>query len=218
MATGKTGTSLATKTYVKRCMRMAIEVKSIPVQNIVGNGGVPTTAGRVDPLQSFNIIQGNTDQNRDGNFVKPKKLTVRMFISLAADNVAPALVRVILFQDKQTNGANPAVTDVITSGTGGVAAGYNPDNVIGSGGHRFRILSDKFMCINPDAVVDAANTLGRYQCWTTVIGGKRLSPIRYDATAGVITDIVSGEINVLTMSDNNTVLVNGSTQMLFTDS
>lgn len=210
--------TLATRKYVKRCMRNQLEKKSLPIQNFVGTSGVPGTAGQVDPLQSFNIRQGTTDDDRTGNFVRRTRLTVRMLANTVADTLAPVMFRVIFFYDKQTNGATPAVADVITSGTGGMLAGYNPNNVLGYGGTRFRILKDSFFVINPDTVVDASNTLARGRVWTWVWHGAKLGTIQFDADAGAITDIVSGEINVLTISDSATAVIQGSSQMQFVDS
>lgn len=209
---------LATRKYVKRCMANQLEKKSIAIQNFVGGSGVPGTAGQVDPLQSFNIRQGTTDDDRTGSFIRRDRLTLRMLANTVADTLAPVMFRCIIFFDKQTNGATPAVADVITSGSGGMLAGYNANNVIGSGGNRFRILKDSFFVINPDTVVDASNTLARGRVWTWVFHGKKLGTVHYDADAGAITDIVSGELNVLTIADNASAVIQGSLQMLFTDS
>jgi len=207
--------NLATRTYVKRCMAMQLERKSIMNFTVVGNSGVPTTSGRVDPIGSFAITQGLTDSTRTGNFVKINQIVYRGAVTVPADITSPIVYRQIFFVDKQTNGATPAVTDVITSGSH--FAGYNPDNVIGAGGSRFRVLRDFFGVINSDATfgTSPASNPRRKVIFARLKGP---FPIHYDATAGAITDIVSGEIFSLCInSDNSTVVFQGVSQSFFTD-
>lgn len=191
---------------------MIAEKKEITVVNSVGNGGVPTTAGRVDPLGTFNIIQGTTDDTRTGNVIKVKTATCRLICQLPAD-IDAATFRYIIFKDGQTNGATPAFADVLA--TASTAAGYNGDNVRKVGGARFTILYDQLFCLNSHGLKADSAAVD----WTRVIrlAARKLGQVRYDASAGAITDIVNGEFFILTISDSATASMNVSTQFTYQD-
>lgn len=214
----KKPTTLATKKYVQRCMKMAVEKKELTITGIVGNGGVPTTAGRVDPAQTFNIIQGNADDQREGNFITRTKYVARIRAATPA-NAQDVSFRIILVHDKQTNGATPAITDILTTGTGGVAGGFNGDNVVGYGGTRFRVLRDSGpFSLNPTVLNGATpTTMTCARSWTWSFGPKGLGKVQFDATAGAITDIVSGELFWVTISDNATGNLTVTAQLCYTD-
>jgi len=205
--------ALASKKYVKSCMRNILEKKTICVQNCVGAAGVPG-AGRVDPLGSFNILQGTGDGNRTGNFVKLTKVWFRFFTLLPV-GVPTALYRVIIFRDSNTNGATPAFLDVLDA-TGGGAAGYNDDNVTKVGGARFKILHDRWFAVNSSLGAADASSGSHNTAWTLTF----LNPgaVQYDTFVGNITDIVSGEIFILTYCNAATGVVNCSAQIEFQDS
>lgn len=206
--------AVANRKYVKKCMRTMLEKKSIVVQNAIGNSGVPTSSGRVDPIQSYNISQGTGDGNRTGNFIEINKITLR-FNAFIPVGTPSSLYRVIVFQDRQTNGATPAVTDVIQTGTGGISAGYNADNVTAVGGSRFRILSDKWFVINAGAGAADASSTTTYKAWTLTLKGKY--KVHYDTNTGAIADIVSGEIFILTGCNGTNATIQCQEQIAFVD-
>jgi hypothetical protein len=195
-------------------MRTVLEKKTIVVQNIVGNSGVPTSSGRVDPLQCFNITQGTGDGNRTGNFVKVTHVWIRWNTSLPVGTPS-ALFRLIVFRDRQTNGSIPAVTDVIESATGGGAAGYNDDFVKLVGGDRFTILSDKWFAVNSSLGASDATSGSHYSAWTQRISGDQT--VHYKANAGAITDIVSGETFCLSYCNQAAGIIQGQAQIEFLD-
>lgn len=206
--------ALANKKYVQRCMRTLLEKKTVVVQNVIGNAGAPTSAGRVDPIQSFNIIQGTGDGNRTGNFIQIDKVTLRFSCTLPT-GTPTSLYRVVVFADRQTNGATPAVTDVIETGTGGIAAGYNDDNVTAVGGGRFRILRDLWFSLSSGVGASDATSASVQKAFTCILKGP--FKVHYDATAAAITDIVSGEIFVLTAANGTAALVQAQCQIQFVD-
>lgn len=204
----------ASKKYVKRCMSTMLEKKTIVLTGIIGNGGIPTSTGRVDPLGSFNIIQGTGDGNRTGNFIEIKKVVIRFNGSIPV-GTPNSNFRVIIFTDKQVNGATPAITDVIETGTGGMMAGYNDDLVIQVGGPRFKILMDKLYTVNCGAgAADASSTTTAYT-FTKVLNGP--FKVHYDTTTGAIADIVSGEIFIATVANGTNAVVACSAQITFVD-
>jgi hypothetical protein len=195
-------------------MRNILEKKTIVIQNVVGNSGVPTSSGRVDPLGSYNIVQGTGDGNRTGNFVKVSKLWLRFFTLLPV-GTSNSLFRVIVFRDSNTNGATPAVADVIEFGTGGGAAGYNDDNVKLVGGARFTILFDKWFSVNSALGAADASSGTHYTAWTTTSSAPGV--VHFDAAAGNITDIVSGETFILTFASAAAAVLQCSAQLQFQD-
>lgn len=70
----------------------------------------PDTSGSVIPL-TF-LAQGDTNGTRTGNSILPKLLSVRVRAILHASATA-SVVRVIIFRDKNYDGANPAVNEVL---------------------------------------------------------------------------------------------------------
>jgi len=212
--TTRPGESLASKKYVQACMRNILEKKTIVIQNAIGNSGVPTNSGRVDPLGSYNIIQGTGDGNRTGNFVTLTKIWLR-FLTLLPVGTPSALFRVIVFRDSNTNGVTPTVADVIEFSTGGGGAGYNDDNVKLVGGARFTILSDRWFSVNSSLGAADASSGSHYTAWTQIKANPGV--VHYDASAGAITDIVSGEIFILTYSSAAAAVVQVSAQLQFQD-
>jgi hypothetical protein len=206
--------ALASKKYVKACMRNILEKKTIPIQNVIGNAGVPTNSGRVDPIQSYNIVQGTGDGNRTGNFVRVTRVWLRFNTNLPV-GVASALFRVIVFRDSNTNGATPTVASVIEFSTGGGGAGYNDDNVRTVGGARFTILSDKWFAVNSTLGAADASSGTHYTAWTLSL--RNPTVVHYNGAAATIADIVSGEIFILTYSNFNTAAVQCQAQIEFQD-
>jgi len=192
------------KRYVKRCMTYAIEKKNSSVVGIIGNFGLPTTAGRVDEIQTFSITQGDGNGNRTGNTIKPVRLDLRFTAQNPATNLGPMEFRVLLVQDRQTNGALPGIAEIFTQ-AGGALGGYNPDTVIGSGGRRFKILRDSMFCINTSPSV--ATTFTTEKMWKWSVFERELAPIHYDGTAGTIADLVSGSIYIVTLVNDNDGIV-----------
>jgi len=209
-------TQLATRKYVQRCMRNQLEKKEIDIVNVVGNSGVPTTSGRVDPCRTYSIIQGTTDDTRTGNFIKRTKLVMRWYINVVAGSFSDTF-RAVLVHDKQTNGATPALTDILT--TANTLSGFNGDYVIGYGGSRFRILRDSGpLTVNGfpyGAVGNFGGVInGRSWTWTVTKG---LGTCQFDASAGAITDIVSGELFLVTISTGNTASMQCNYQLIYND-
>lgn len=99
--------SKGVKTYVKGCMDRLLEIKTFnqaPSGNITPGTGGTLTGGLCNA-----IVQGDGDNQREGNVIHIKRLK---FLFTAFDTV-PSLVRVIVFVDRQSNGSTPTVTDVL---------------------------------------------------------------------------------------------------------
>lgn len=201
------------KTYVKRCMNQMIEKKAIDLASLFADN-TPGTAGVVSPFGTFNIVQGTTDDTRTGNVIKLTSAIIRVAVTLEASN-AQGFYRFCIFKDHQTNGATPATTDVFSTASS-VRSGFNEDNFKHLGGARFTLLYDKLFALNAMlGIVGTTGTVNR--AWTFRLNPKRLGFVRYDASAGAITDIVSGELFVAAVASSATDTIQASCQLTYQD-
>lgn len=99
--------------------------------------GTISSSGTVFALNG--VAQGLTDITRIGNKIRGKDVLVRQSFTINS-SATNTLIRAILFCDKQYNGADPAVTDVLSSAS--VLAPLNRDNT-----ERFVILKDDLLTL-----------------------------------------------------------------------
>lgn len=141
------------------------------------------------------IAQGTTEVTRVGGKINVTNFNLRGRIDgLQTSGTVSNTLRVILFWDKQTNGAAPAVTDVLKQA--GVNEYMNMDNV-----DRFQIIKDKFIVSNLNAAfvtpvyfADSKILKFNYKCSV---------PIHYSSTTGAIAEIKSNNLCLLLISDTS---------------
>jgi len=146
----------------------------------------PFSFGFTGVLQSTPTLigQGDADTQRNGNSVKVTSMLTRGTIELADTNAAQC--RFIIFTDTSSNGAPPAVTDLLQS-----ASVISPLNRIN--GKRFRVLYDRSW------VLDADNPKKQIHIFK-----KMQHHIHYlDSTANT-SSLGQGPIYFLWISDQNT--------------
>ncbi len=158
--------------------------------SIVANGNIAEDS-------IFGIAQGVTESTRIGRKAVIRAINWRFNIELLAAALATGTetVRVILYQDKQCNGATAAITDVVESNN------FQSFNNLANKG-RFRTLMDRTYSLNHhaatgdgaanDAVPFTINDSFYYKC---------TMPVEYDSTTGAITEIRSNNVGVLLLSD-----------------
>lgn len=98
---------------------------------VSNNGGISLLTG---------MAQGDTDQTRDGNSIKSKRLEFR----LTCDKDATATntyVRAIIFKDKRSNGVVPTVAELVTNAN--CYTPLNPDNRT-----RFKVYFDRTVSLD----------------------------------------------------------------------
>ncbi len=161
------------------------------------------------------IPQGVTEIQRIGRKCTLKKINWRFDITLpaAADQADPPsgdVVRVILYQDKQCNGAIAAVTDILE--TANYQSFLNLSNR-----SRFKTFLDRTYTIGHDlSQVDGTNT-GSYP-EVNISDSAFLTcnvPLEYDAAAGVITELRSNNICLLLLSKNQGATFAGKMRFRF---
>lgn len=104
---------------------------------------IPTSTAGAQTVLLSSIAQGDDVQNRQGNSVEPKYLSIRYNINNLDDSSPPAVntsttvqARVIIVQDTQQNASTPLITQVLTAAN--LQSHLNVDFV-----GRFRVLHDK---------------------------------------------------------------------------
>lgn len=147
------------------------------------------SAGIIVP--SLNLVpQGTTDKTRIGNKINVVNLNMNFHFSQDDQTTlffGNGPLRMIVYHDKQANGAAAVVTDILT--TASILSFRNMDQV-----ERFTILSDKLLN-SPEVTANVAHTSNSvmYKRWAK----KMNIPIHFSSTTGAITELKSSNIGVL---------------------
>lgn len=162
-----------------------------------------------------NVAAGTGESERIGRRITIKSISIRLEAFLSNTTVVTNTddgVRIIVYHDKQCNGAAAAVTDILQSAT------YLAYNNL-SNKNRFRILADKFI----DISAQAGAYTGSAAAFATV--GKTRSmymkcnmPVEFSSTTGAITEIASNNIGILCISSKARLNVNGNVRIRYADS
>ncbi len=177
---------------------------------------VIAAAGTVTP--SINLIaQGVTESTRVGRKCTLKRIGWKYTIELPeADAVATPnasdLTRIIMFLDKQCNGATAAVTDILET------ADFQSFNNLANSG-RFRILMDKVVTLNHmtlasdgAGLVSSSNRLASGSFYKTCN-----IPLEFSATTGAITEIRSNNVGVLLLARQTGLVFTSKIRLRFSD-
>ncbi len=184
--------------------------------DVVLDDAVISAAGTI--TDSINkIAQGVTEKTRVGRKCNIRRIDWNYKISLPeTDAVATpggvATVRVILYQDKQCNGATASVTGILESDD--FQAFYN----LAEQG-RFQILMDKIHTINYLSLAsDGAGVVSQTAVNKNFKFGKSCNiPLEFDNTTGAITEIRSNNLGVLLVSDTGVAKFDSIFRLRFSD-
>ncbi len=174
---------------------------------------VISAAGEV--FNSVNLIaQGVTESQRIGRKCTVRSIGWRFRIDLPASEAATNTIdniRVIMFLDKQANGATASVTDILE------VANYQSFNNLANKG-RFRTLMDR----NYDLVAQAAGGDGTTEDYgedviSDTFFKKCNIPIEFNSTAGVIAEIRSNNIGILLISSKGLAGFDSKVRLRFAD-
>lgn len=178
------------KRYVKKCMDRLVDDKYTDASI---STSLTANTGNVQGPWLYGITQGLTDSSRIGNNIRIKRIAVK-----ARVQGTNGTVRVIWLWDKQSNGALPAFGEVISNNTD--YGPYNHDTVIGWGGSRFKVLSDRRYALNTGTLAVGGAAL---QASTSEFNfsWKGDQVVRFDTSTGAITDMVSGNLVLMLISD-----------------
>ncbi len=160
--------------------------------------------------------QGTTESTRIGRKIVVHKFHWNgvVFLPQITNTTVPIgdVVRFIVYLDKQTNGAAPAILDILE--TADVFSYLNLAN-----SHRFRILWNKMFTLkHPSAAgaSTAANIFAQDKRYFKY-NWKGELPMEFDSTTGAITEIKSNNIGLLAISEQGLAGMESFTRSRFTD-
>ncbi len=157
------------------------------------------------PVISFvgGIGQGNGDEDRIGNQITIHSIAFKIAGRPQAGTDAPVSYRIFLVYDRQTNGAAPIITDLLTSTTTPFSFN-NMDNRF-----RFKTLwtSGLFQ------LEHEASASGQELYWTEVFMNCHL-PVQYGTTGANVGDIQTGSLHMVWISNAATAAANAHTFQL----
>lgn len=164
------------------------------------------------------IAQGVTESTRIGRKCTVKSFQWRYSITLPArDSVATPengdAVRVILYVDKQCNGATATAANILETSL--IHSFYNLANE-----SRFTILMDKTHTINyANLASDGAGVHSMSKVIHEYRFNKRLNlPLEFDSTTGAITEIRSNNIGVILVGSQGDLGFDSKLRIRFSDS
>ncbi len=162
---------------------------------------------------SVNLIaQGTTESTRIGRKCNIRNIHWRYTIQKDAESVLGGddVVRVILYLDKQANGAAAAVLDILE--TADYQSFYNLAN-----SNRFRILMDKTWDMNAHAGGGNGTAVDSFAFSRSTQFRKNCNiPIEFSSTTGALTEIRSNNIGVLTISERASTNFESNMRLRFT--
>ncbi len=165
------------------------------------------------------IAQGTTESQRIGRKLTVHSINWRFDMRLPSTAVVTDtsdVVRIILYLDKQTNGAAATVTGILET------ANFQSFNQLANKS-RFRTLMDRTYVIECKAGSGRGSTdtlsYGEAREDDTLFLKNLKIPIEYDnsVTTGVITSIRSNNIGVLTLSEGGLVAFTSKMRIRFAD-
>ncbi len=176
--------------------------------------GVIAAGGGI--TNSINLIaQGVTETTRVGRKCNIRQIGWRFLVDLpntaTIGNTADS-VRVLMYLNKQANGATAAITDILES------ANYQSFNNL-SNKNRFRTLMDRTYDLSTPAGAGngTADSFSKEQVTDTFFKKVNI-PIEFNSTAGAITEITSNNIGVLLISHAGLAGFESKIRLRFSDS
>jgi len=185
---GKKSKFFTRQNYTKSLLvpsRYAVAPKKVELK--YDDGTYTITTDQVVLLTT--IANGTGPSDRIGRHVQYHDIQFNLFWQLASGYNT---TRVVLFYDRQSNGASPGLSDVLNSSTD-VHALYNPDNR-----SRFKILWDKTIDfdtanVGTKAIINQRVSLKNLRC-------------EFLGSTSAVTDIDMGAIYFLHINSNGTTL------------
>lgn len=184
----------ATMAMASKALSMAKFLASvINVEHKFKDTVFPRTTISSTPSITFisGLSQGDGQSgHRNGDSVKLSSVNVRgMVVVPTGTTQPPRICRIILVNDKVSDGNPPALSDLLDNTTlSNVYARYNPDNM----GARFKILYDKRI------VVSATNNAVKFGCYR-----KLRHHLKYTGSTANNSDASIGHLYVIVCSDDN---------------
>ncbi len=174
---------------------------------------IAAAGGLTDSINK--IAQGTTEVTRIGRKCTIRSINWRFAVLLpesVLSSSATDTVRVIMYLDKQANGATAAITDILET------ADFQSFNNL-SNKSRFRTLMDRSYDLTAAAGGGDGTTEDYGATLITDTFFKKVNlPIEFDSTAGAITEIKSNNLGVLMLSRNGKAGFASKIRLRFSDS
>ncbi len=179
---------------------------------------VIATGGTIAEDSLLTIPEGNGQSERNGRKITVRSIHMRFDILLPTTAVATATsdgVRVIVYLDRQTNGAAPVILDLLN------VADWQSFRNLGNAG-RFTILMDKqfAMVCKAGSGRGTTDTLSYGDDERVLMWNKKVNiPVIYDdsANTGVITSMCCNNIGILTISKSGLAAFGSRIRVRYTD-
>lgn len=196
------------KTLAKRVKKIETETElkhsNTSLTNTAISNTGPFSATFMDDI--LQIIQGNTPTSRIANQIQTTSLQIRGQIRTISTSLLPSTCRMMVYWDKQSNGAVNSVSQLLHSGsTYAVWAPRNYANI-----DRFDVLWDKTIKLEPFHATDTTHVLPTAYNFNKVIKTSRI--VKYQANGGAITDLAGNRLVVVFFNDGD---VAGSTMVVW---
>lgn len=182
------------------------------------NDATISAGGTILNAGTINIIpQGVTESQRIGRKCTIKSIGWRWRLSLLAQDagatpVSADTVRVIMYLDKQCNGATAAASDLIESDD------FQSFNNL-SNSQRFVTLMDRTVTLNvPNMASDAAGVVSSSNYFVDGTFFKKCDiPIEFNSTTGAIAEIRSNNLGILVIGFTGNTVLNSKIRLRFSD-
>jgi len=158
----------------------------------------------------FAPVQGDDISNRRARKVFVKKIRICGRINMpeytaSATSPASPVIRILVFMDKQSNGAQVSPATLMASGDGS-QAGHMFQSTAGFG--RFKVFKDKSYVLNPTAVYGPSTGAligGGAVCREFSFTIKPNVWVNYNATnGGTVADIIDNSFHLACLTNRNT--------------
>jgi hypothetical protein len=151
-----------------------------------------TTYGTTPAVISLtNIAQGNDFNNRDGNSILLQSLQLKADIKHDMNKQGCDNIRVILFQDNDQRGTDPAAGDLLETGSG---FSWLNAFVSHNAGSRFNILYDRKIKVSDQDQTKSIKLIRKFYS----------NHVKYTGTTAADSSTYKGALFMLVVSDENT--------------
>lgn len=161
----------------------------------------------------MSIEQGAGETNRLGRKCTIRKLHMMGQVYIPAGNALAAgtdICRVLVYLDKQSNGAAATVANILAS------AIFNSFRNL-QNSERFYVLSDKRYTVNAPISGNGTSSLAGKVLRNWSINKNVNIPLQFDASTGAITDLTSSNIGVLVISEGQDCYYKYTWRLRFSD-
>lgn len=167
------------------------------------------------------MTRGTTDVTRVGDQIRIIGLEIRLNLQLPAISVDNRLgymsnaPRIVVFKDKQPNGASIAMSDLFTIATLPCLSFYNLAN-----DNRFQILWDKTYEISQYPVARSSTATGSAETWAYhEICIPMDTIVRYNTNFGTVADITKNNIGIVVVgsTSNTNIVIDANIRITYLD-